>query len=74
MYMWHSRFPHIRAKLEKQKYGPFHVAWKINDNAYVLQLSDNWNTSHTFNVVGLFSYHPDGEELYERYISTAAAA
>lgn len=61
-----SRFLGIHAKLEKQKYGPlFHMSQKINDNAYVLQLLNNWNISHTFNVADLFAYHPDDEELYE---------
>lgn len=64
-YLWRSRFPVICAKLEKRKYGPFRVAQKINDNTYVLQLPDNWNISHTFNVANLFEYHPDDEELYE---------
>lgn len=40
-YLRRSRFLDIRAKLEKRRYGPFHVAWRINDNAFVLQLPDN---------------------------------
>lgn len=51
-----SRFLGARAKLEKQKYGSFQVAKRINNNAYVL---DNWNISHTFNVVDLLKYLPD---------------
>lgn len=34
-------------------------------NAYVLQLLDDWNISHTFNMIDLFEYHPDVEEMYE---------
>ena len=36
-----SRFPGIRIKLENLKYGPFLMAKKINDNAYVLWLPKN---------------------------------
>ena len=36
-----NRFLSIRTKLDKRKYGLFRVAWKINGNAYVLQLPDN---------------------------------
>ncbi|KAH7550022.1 hypothetical protein JRO89_XS13G0121100 [Xanthoceras sorbifolium] len=35
------------------------VTWKSNDNAYVLQLPDDWNISNTFNVSNLFEYHED---------------
>lgn len=52
-------------QLEKQKYGLFRVAQKINDNAYVLELPFIWNISRTFNVVELFKYHPDDEVLCE---------
>lgn len=64
-YLWQSCFPDICTKLEKEKYVPFRAKRKINDNAYVLQLRDNWNISHTFNVADLFEYHLDDEELYE---------
>ena len=64
-YLRQNRFPGIRTKLEKRKYGPFRVARKINDNIYVLQLPDNWIISHTFNVADLFEYHPDDEALYK---------
>lgn len=36
VYMQRSCFLSIHTKLEKRKYRPFWVAWKINDNAYVL--------------------------------------
>lgn len=40
MHLRRSHFPSIHALLEKQMYSPFRVARKINDNAYVLQLSN----------------------------------
>ena len=57
-----SHFPSIYTKLEQRKYNEFH---KINDNAYVLQLPKNQIISHAFNVIDLFEYHLDDEELYQ---------
>ena len=51
MHLRRSRFPSICAKLEKRKYSPFRMTWKISDNAYVLQLPDDYNISHMFNVL-----------------------
>ena len=44
-----------------------HFIWHkyINDKTYVLQLLDNWNIPHTFNVTHLFAYHSNDEELYQ---------
>lgn len=68
-YLWQSCFPDICTKLEKEKHGPLRAKRKINnnayDNAYVLQLRDNWNISHIFNVADLFEYRLDDEDLYE---------
>ncbi|KAJ4719236.1 RNA-directed DNA polymerase [Melia azedarach] len=47
-YLGKNHFPGIRSKLQNRKYGPFRVARKINDNAYVLQLPNEWNISNTF--------------------------
>ena len=58
-YLRKNRFPGIRTKLQKRKYGPFRVAKKINDNAYILQLPNDWNISNTFNVSDLSEYHED---------------
>lgn len=65
VHLRYNLFPCIHAKLEKQKCGPFQMAWKINDNTYLLQLPDDWNISHIFNLVDLSEYHPDYEELCE---------
>lgn len=64
-YLQYNWFFGIHAKLEKKKYNPFCMAWKINDSTYTLQLPNNWNISHTFNMANLFAYHPYDEELYE---------
>lgn len=63
--LWRRLFRSILAKLEKWKHGLFQVAQKINDNAYVLQLPDDQNISYTLNVVDLFAYNPNDEELYK---------
>ncbi|KAJ4719092.1 RNA-directed DNA polymerase [Melia azedarach] len=62
-YLRKNRFPGIRSKLQNRKYGPFRVARKINENAYVLQLPSEWNISNTFNVADLYKYH-ENEVLY----------
>ena len=40
---------------------PFRVVEKIRENAYKLELSDDYEVSPTFNVKNLRSYH--GEDL-----------
>ncbi|KAJ4706620.1 Transposon Ty3-I Gag-Pol polyprotein [Melia azedarach] len=70
-YLRKIRFPGIRSKLQNRKYGPFRVAGKINENAYVLQLPSEWNISNTFNVADLYEYHED-EVLYPENLRTSS--
>lgn len=62
-YLCKIQFPIIRTKLHNRNYGQFCVSRKINDNTYVLQLSEDWNISKTFKVTKLFKFHAD-ELLY----------
>nr|GMD93444.1 Zinc finger, CCHC-type [Ipomoea batatas] len=50
-------------KLNPKKYGPFEIVRKINDNAYVVDIPDEWKISKTFNVADIFKFYP-GQELY----------
>lgn len=45
-------------KLKNKKYGTYQIVWKINENAYVIELSDNIGISSAFNIANLFKYHP----------------
>ncbi|RDX86347.1 hypothetical protein CR513_32320, partial [Mucuna pruriens] len=44
-------FPNLRkSKLLPHGDGPFKIIKKINDNAYILEMSQTYEGSHTFNV------------------------
>ncbi|PKU80215.1 hypothetical protein MA16_Dca005746 [Dendrobium catenatum] len=59
--------PGNHSKLTKKKWGPFPISKKINDNAYVVDLPEEFNTSRTFNVTDIYSYSPpdDGDASFE---------
>jgi len=50
-------------KLKPRKYESFKIVRKINDNAYVVDLSSDMTMSKTFNVVDLHIYYLI-EQLY----------
>ncbi|PKI58986.1 hypothetical protein CRG98_020631 [Punica granatum] len=43
--------------------GPFLVKEKVNDNAYKIELPDDYNVSATFNVRDLSQYFEDEEDM-----------
>lgn len=55
-------------KLKSCKYMPFRITRKTNDNAYVVELSDDMLISNTFNVADLFKYYTY-DPLYADYNS-----
>ncbi|PKU75029.1 hypothetical protein MA16_Dca019957 [Dendrobium catenatum] len=55
------------SKLGKKKWGPFSIKSKINDNAYIVDLPEEFNTSHTFNVKDIYAYMPPDEGKAQVY-------
>jgi hypothetical protein len=50
-----NRFPTwTYGELKNRKYGPFRIARKINDNAYVMELPNDMLILNTFNVAEMF--------------------
>ncbi|RDX65376.1 hypothetical protein CR513_55967, partial [Mucuna pruriens] len=54
-----KRFPNLRKSklLPKRGDGPFKVLSKVNDNAYILDMPQTYDGSHTFHVTDLSSYN-----------------
>jgi hypothetical protein len=70
LHLHKDRFPTLhRSKLMPRTAGPFKVLQKINDNAYVLDLTAEYGVSSSFNVADLKPYAGEDEELSSRTTS-----
>jgi len=59
-----GRFPSKRkSKLMPRVDGPFRIIEKVNDNAYKVDLSGDYNVSATFNVKALTPYLDDDDDF-----------
>ncbi|KAK7379837.1 hypothetical protein VNO78_34257 [Psophocarpus tetragonolobus] len=64
VHMRKERFPKQRkSKLQPRGDGPFQVLEKINDNAYKIDLPDEYNVSATFNVSDLTLFDADEDAI-----------
>lgn len=52
------------SKLQQKKKSPYKMLRKINDIAFVVDLSDTLRIFTTFNVVDVYLFHSSGDPLY----------
>ena len=55
------RLPRLYSKLQLKSYGPFKILSKINDNAYIVDIPNDWGISNSFNISDLVEYHQSEE-------------
>lgn len=57
IHLWNERFPPSPYKeLKPRVDGPFKVLERITENAYKIEVPDDYNISATFNVANLSPY------------------
>ena len=55
------RLPKLYSKLQLKSYGPFKVLSKINDNAYLVDIPNDWGISNSFNISDLVEFHENDD-------------
>lgn len=53
------------SKLKPRKVGPCPIIKRISNNAYVVSLPPDCNTSPVFNVADLYTYHPPDDGVIQ---------
>lgn len=62
VYLRKERIPTcVHGKFKQNRYGPYTILKKINDNAYVVDLLVDMGISRTFNVVDLTKFYLEGD-------------
>jgi hypothetical protein len=70
LYLRKERFPELRkSKLMSHVAGPFKILAKINDNAYKLELPPEFGVSPSFNILDLWPYFREEDEMPSRMTS-----
>ena len=63
------RIPKVYSKLQLKSYGPFKILSKINDNAYIVDIPDDWGISNSFNILDLVEFHENDDIPNEMFSS-----
>ena len=51
------RLPKLYSKLQLKSYDPFQILSKINENAYIFDIPNDWGISTSFNISNLVEFH-----------------
>ena len=63
------RLPKLYYKLQLISYGPFKILSKINDNAYIVDIPNDWGISNSFNILDLVEFHENENIPNEMFLS-----
>ena len=63
------RLPKLYSKLQLKSYGPFKILSKINDNAYIVDIPNDWGISNSFNILDLVEFHENDDIPNEMFSS-----
>ena len=63
------RLPKLYSKPQLKSYGPFKILSKINDNAYIVDIPNDWGISNSFNISDLVEFH-ESEDIPNEMFSS----